>query len=195
MYFSGYKGWGCSDESEAVSEIDLLAATLLLCLSNLLYLPAVGLAIYRGFYTESFVYFANMIASTVTNTFCFLKRTVQNCQLFFQLYHACDQDVFSFCLMKYTVLQFCDFYTATMAYWVTVLAMGGLPEQAKSLLHMVGAIGVAMAIEYDRTGVFTFLVPAVVGIFVLVSAWVSLTSIQKYSQITIVDLTDYSLLK
>ena len=62
---------------------------------------------------------------------------------FFQLYHACDQDVFSFCLMKYTVLQFCDFYTATMAYWVTVLAMGGLPDQAKSLLHMVGAIGMS----------------------------------------------------
>ena len=184
IFFSGYKGWGCTDESEAVSEIDLLAATLLLCLSNLLYLPAVGLAIYRGFYTESFVYFANMIASTVSKTVCFLKRTFQNCQLSFQLYHACDQDVFSFCLMKYTVLQFCDFYTATMAYWVTVLAMGGLPEQAKSLLHMVGAIGVAMAIEYDRTGVFTFLVPAVVGIFVLVSAWVSLSLfIQKYIQI------------
>ena len=65
FYLPGYKGWGCTDESEAVSEIDLLAATLLLCLSNLLYLPAVGLAIYRGFYTESFVYFANMIASTV----------------------------------------------------------------------------------------------------------------------------------
>ena len=65
VFFAGYKGWGCTDESEAVSEIDLLAATLLLCLSNLLYLPAVGLAIYRGFYTESFVYFANMIASTV----------------------------------------------------------------------------------------------------------------------------------
>ena len=63
--YQGYRGWGCTDESEAVSEIDLLAATLLLCLSNLLYLPAVGLAIYRGFYTESFVYFANMIASTV----------------------------------------------------------------------------------------------------------------------------------
>jgi hypothetical protein len=31
--------------------------------------------------------------------------------------------------MKYTVLQFCDFYTAT--YWVTILAMGGLPDQAK----------------------------------------------------------------
>ena len=65
---------------------------------------------------------------------------------FFQLYHACDQDVFSFCLMKYTVLQFCDFYTATMAYWVTVLAMGGLPDQAKSLLHMVGAIGMSNSV-------------------------------------------------
>ena len=75
--------------------------------------------------------------------------------------------------MKYTVLQFCDFYTATMAYWVTVLAMGGLPDQAKSLLHMVGAVGVALAIEYDRTGVFTFLVPAVIGIFILISSWVS----------------------
>ncbi len=65
-FYPGYKGWGCSDDHEATSEIDLLAATLLLCLSNLLFLPAVGLAIYRGFYTESFVYFANMVFSTVS---------------------------------------------------------------------------------------------------------------------------------
>ncbi len=51
--------------------------------------------------------------------------------IFSTLYHACDQDVFSFCLMKYSVLQFCDYYTATMSYWVTVLAMGGMPDQAK----------------------------------------------------------------
>lgn len=61
----GYRGWGCTDDREATSEIDLLAATLLLCLSNLVFLPAVGLAIYRGFYTESFVYFAHMVFSTV----------------------------------------------------------------------------------------------------------------------------------
>ncbi len=131
-YISGYKGFGCTDASKATSEIDLLAATLLLCLSNLLFLPAVGLAIYRGFYTESFIYFANMVFSTVSDSTCYevtTDATVNN--NFFQLFHACDQDVFSFCLMKYTVLQFCDSYTATMAYWVTVLAMGGLPDQAK----------------------------------------------------------------
>ena len=143
----GYRGWGCTDDREATSEIDLLAATLLLCLSNLLFLPAVGLAIYRGFYTESFVYFANMVFSTVSFDVTLHIQSYTNILftlfhvatfLFFvfefiliQLYHACDQDVFSICLMKYSVLQFCDIYTATMAYWVTVLAMGALPEQAR----------------------------------------------------------------
>ncbi len=39
---------------------------------------------------------------------------------------------------------------------------------------MVGAIGMALAIEYNRAGVFTFLVPAVIGVFILLSSWVSI---------------------
>ena len=42
----------------------------------------------------------------------------------------------------------------------------------RSLLHMVGAVGVALGIEYDRTGIFTFLVPGVVGVIVLLASWV-----------------------
>ncbi len=38
---------------------------------------------------------------------------------------------------------------------------------------MVGAVGVALGIEYDRSGVFTFLVPGVVGIIILFASWVS----------------------
>ncbi len=52
-------------------------------------------------------------------------------------------------------------------------AMGGMPDQAKSLLHMVGAVGVALGIEYDRSGVFTFLVPGVVGVLLLLASWIS----------------------
>ena len=37
---------------------------------------------------------------------------------------------------------------------------------------MVGAVGVALAIEYDRSGIFTFLVPGGIGILLLVGAWV-----------------------
>lgn len=39
--------------------------------------------------------------------------------------------------MKYSVLQFCDYYATTMSYWVTVLAMGGMPDQAKSVIIMI----------------------------------------------------------
>ena len=37
---------------------------------------------------------------------------------------------------------------------------------------MVGAVGVALGIEYDRSGIFTFLVPGVVGVIILFSSWV-----------------------
>ena len=92
--------------------------------------------------------------------------------VFSTLFHACDQDVFSFCLMKYSVLQFCDYYSTAMSLWVTVLAMGGLPDQAKSLLHMAGAVGLALAIEYNRTGILTFMVPAAMGLVILLFSWV-----------------------
>ena len=82
----GYRGWGCTDDREATSEIDLLAATLLLCLSNLLFLPAVGLAIYRGFYTESFVYFANMVFSTVSFDVTLPIQSYTN--ILFKLFHV-----------------------------------------------------------------------------------------------------------
>ena len=49
---------------------------------------------------------------------------------------------------------------------------------------MVGAVGMALGIEYDRTGVLTFLVPGVIGIFILIGSWVSrpnLVSLSKAS--------------
>ena len=49
----------------------------------------------------------------------------------------------------------------------------------RSLLQMVGAVGVALAIEYDRSGIFTFLVPGGIGILLLVGAWVRLKSILR----------------
>jgi len=37
---------------------------------------------------------------------------------------------------------------------------------------MVGAVGIALGIEYDRSGVFTFLIPGAAGIVILLAAWV-----------------------
>ena len=38
---------------------------------------------------------------------------------------------------------------------------------------MVGAVGVALGIEYDRSGVFTFLIPGVVGLVIMFASWVN----------------------
>ena len=57
-----------------------------------------------------------------------------------QLYHACDQETYNWCLMKLSALQFCDFYSAILAFWVTLIAMAEVPHTLYSLLHMAGAV-------------------------------------------------------
>ncbi|XP_059488547.1 transmembrane protein 8B [Neocloeon triangulifer] len=148
---AGYKGWGCTDASEAVPYDELLLSTLLLTLSNLLFIPSIVLAIYRRFYTEALVYVCTMFFSS--------------------FYHACDGVAYSFCLLRLGVLQFCDFYSAILAFWVTLVAMSDLSPTLTSLLHMAGAITVALGIEYDRYGILVFAVPVVSGLIVLIVSW------------------------
>lgn len=57
-----------------------------------------------------------------------------------QFYHACDQEAYVFCLMRLSVMQFCDFYSAIFSFWVTLIAMAGLPHSLYSLLHVAGAM-------------------------------------------------------
>ena len=39
---------------------------------------------------------------------------------------------------------------------------------------MAGAVGLSLAIEYNRTGIFTFMVPAAMGLVILLASWVSI---------------------
>uniref|UniRef100_A0A6A7G2I8 Transmembrane protein 8B n=1 Tax=Hirondellea gigas TaxID=1518452 RepID=A0A6A7G2I8_9CRUS len=150
---AGYRGWACNDGSEATADWVLLLATLLLTLSNLAFLPAVVLAILRRHYTEALVYTFTMMFST--------------------LYHACDQQTYNWCFMRLNVgvLQFCDFYSAILAFWVTLIAMADVPATIYSLLHMAGAVMVALGVEYDRTGLWVFVVPAASAFLVMAASW------------------------
>ncbi|KAG5671933.1 hypothetical protein PVAND_002101 [Polypedilum vanderplanki] len=148
-----YRGWDCTEDSQVPSSISILAASLLLTLSNLLFIPSVYFAIRRSYYTEAIIYFFAMFFST--------------------FYHACDSgdEEFTFCLVKISVLQFCDFYCGLLAIWVTLIAMANVRPSFVSILHMLGAILLAFGTELNKQSLWVFLAPALSGICIVSFSW------------------------
>uniref|UniRef100_A0A8C7DVY8 Transmembrane protein 8B n=1 Tax=Naja naja TaxID=35670 RepID=A0A8C7DVY8_NAJNA len=138
---AGWSGWGCTDNAAAFSYGFQLLSTLLLCLSNLMFVPPVAIAVRTGYLLEAAVYIFTMFFST--------------------FYHACDQPgIVVFCIMDYDVLQFCDFLGSLMSVWVTVIAMARLQPVIKQVLYLLGAMLLSMALQLDRHGLWNLLGPS-----------------------------------
>ncbi|XP_071439145.1 post-GPI attachment to proteins factor 6 [Hetaerina americana] len=147
----GYSGWGCTDGQNALLHSTLLLNTLLLTLSNVFFLPAILLALRQYMISEALVYLATMIFST--------------------FYHACDEDFYSYCVTKYEVLQFCDFFFSIFSFWVTLIATANIPAHLVSAFHIVGVIIIAIGVEYNRTGLLVFVIPSALGLSVPLYYW------------------------
>ncbi|XP_004524302.1 uncharacterized protein LOC101456267 isoform X1 [Ceratitis capitata] len=149
----GYRGWDCTEDSQVPSSISILTASLLLILSNLLFLPSIYISVRRNYYTEATTYFFAMFFSI--------------------FYHACDsgEEEYSFCLVKLGVLQFCDFYCGLLSIWVTLIAMSGVRQQFVSVLHIFGAILLAFGTELNKQSLWVFLAPALTGIIIISTSW------------------------
>ncbi|CAB1322499.1 unnamed protein product [Coregonus sp. 'balchen'] len=118
-----WDGWGCTDPSEAYSYSFQLLSTLLLCLSNLMFVPPVVIAVRSHYLLEASVYIFTMFFST--------------------FYHACDQPgIVVFCIMEYDVLQFCDFLGSLMSVWVTVISMARLKSIIKQVFNPLSPLQV-----------------------------------------------------
>ncbi|XP_056452898.1 post-GPI attachment to proteins factor 6 isoform X1 [Gadus chalcogrammus] len=150
---AGWSGWGCTDGSAALSYGRQVTATLLLTLSNLLFLPAIVVAARRCYVTEASVYLFTLFFST--------------------FYHACDQPgVAVMCIMDYDTLQFCDFLGSVCSIWVTLLCMARVRDTLKYTLFVLGALLIAMSMQLDRRGLWNMLGPVLCAVLALVIAWV-----------------------
>ncbi|KAK0095175.1 hypothetical protein PV326_009042 [Microctonus aethiopoides] len=150
--FGGYKGWGCSDSTDVYLRSSLILTSLMLIISNIFFLPAIYLATKRKLYAEALVYFATM--------------------LFSSFYHACDQNSVNYCIAKYEVLQYSDFFSSILAFWVTLIAMAQLHLHLVSFFHMVGVLIIAIGVESNRTGLPSILIPLAVGVTILIGNYV-----------------------
>ncbi|GFS13563.1 transmembrane protein 8B [Elysia marginata] len=150
--FSGWRGYGCNDGSQAESATIEKLAVYLLTLSNLAFLPGICLAVYRRFYTEALVYAYNMFFST--------------------FYHACDTSrIYQLCILEYNTLSFADFFASLMSFWVTLMAMARLPAYPRALLHVCGAVLIALGEVHNRHGLIEQMLPLALGIAVMFLSW------------------------
>ncbi|XP_053327120.1 post-GPI attachment to proteins factor 6 [Spea bombifrons] len=149
---AGWAGWSCTDDRNAISSGQQLLATLLLTLSNLMFVPTIAVALSHSFFVEAAVYVYTMFFST--------------------FYHACDQPgVAVMCIMEYDTLQYCDFFGSVVAIWVTILCMARLKTVPKYVLFMSGTLFIAMSMQLDRRGMWNMMGPCLFAIIVLVIAW------------------------
>ncbi|XP_025987542.1 post-GPI attachment to proteins factor 6 isoform X2 [Solenopsis invicta] len=147
--FKGYTGWDCTDISSTVPAISLASVTLLV-ISNIFFIPAIYIAVKRRLYAEGLVYLVTM--------------------LFSSLYHACDQSEGQFCVAKYEVLQYSDFFSSILAFWVTLIAMAELPIAFVQLCHMTGVFVITFGLQIDRMCLISILIPLSLGIIVPIFA-------------------------
>ncbi|XP_076392048.1 transmembrane protein 8B [Megachile rotundata] len=148
-----YRGFDCADDTYVLSNSDIIVRVALLTFSNLAFIGSVYVAIRREYFTEAIVYAAVMFFST--------------------FYHACEagEDVYSVCIMRLSVLQFCDFFNALLSIWVTLVAMASFGPKLTAFCQITGAVVLAMSAEMDRTALWVFLLPAISGSALIGLSW------------------------
>ncbi|CAF4168943.1 unnamed protein product, partial [Adineta steineri] len=147
----GYRGYGCTDNTYArVSRY--LPSVLFLTLSNLMFIPAIILAIYYRLYIEALVYFFNMFFST--------------------FYHACDQEIRRFCIFKYDGLQLSDFVTSYSSFIITLITMSILSRSIKAFLFILGILLCVVFNSRDRFDNIQFMTLLIITSGFTILTWI-----------------------
>ncbi|XP_005007394.1 post-GPI attachment to proteins factor 6 isoform X2 [Cavia porcellus] len=150
---AGWRGWSCTDNSTAQTVAQQRVATLLLTLSNLMFLAPIAVCVHRAFLVEASVYLYTMFIST--------------------FYHACDQPGEAvLCILSYDTLQYCDFLGSGVSTWVTILSMARLKTVLKHVLFLLGTLVLAMSLHLNRIGIWNIMGPCLFAFVIMTSMWV-----------------------
>ena len=151
---AGREGIACTDDSRAMSYKQQVIRTIFLTTSNLIFIPCILISTQRRHYQSAIVYFYSFMASF--------------------LYHACDQPgSFSFCILPYGALQFCDFFGSLCALWFTLVLIARTPcNELNQSFNVFGCLLIATLVLYDRFSLITYLFPFLIGTSFMFFSWI-----------------------
>ncbi|CAF1387851.1 unnamed protein product, partial [Didymodactylos carnosus] len=155
---AGYRGYACTDSSKA-SVAKSFNAVLFLTLSNLMFIPAIILALSRRLFIEALFYFFNMFFST--------------------FYHACDQDIYKYCIFKYDGLQLTDFIGSYASFVITLITMATIPRTIKVFLFILGLLTCVAINARDRFDTVQFICLVSISFAFTVSTWIIVSVMRR----------------
>lgn len=77
------------------------------------------------------------------------------------------------CALSISILGTCDFLGSATSIWITLVAMARPPLQFKPAIQIAGPLGLLIGVLYKKTSAFLFLVPAGLGLLLILISWVS----------------------
>jgi hypothetical protein len=79
------------------------------------------------------------------------------------------------------VLQFCDFYCATLSFWITIISLAKLPHRLVNFLHILGVLLVAVLVQGGY-------LPSFISFFTLEKSYLIFTNL--YFSVVVILLYD-----
>jgi len=64
------------------------------------------------------------------------------------------------------ILQYMDFFSSILAFWMTLIAMAELPNTIVSLCHMTGVFIITFGVQINRMCLINILIPLSLGIII-----------------------------
>ncbi|KAJ9461468.1 hypothetical protein DIPPA_27273 [Diplonema papillatum] len=145
-----FNAWGCR---EYLDGSEFPPRFWALVLTNLAFLPVIAVALSLAAYVEAVIFSVNMCASAA--------------------YHMCDENVARMCLWSYDDMQFFDFFTSSVSFWITLLYMARLRDPERELMLVLGLLAVTATTKIDRQSVFALAVPIAVGGVCVFRQWIA----------------------
>ena len=76
--------------------------------------------------------------------------------------------------MKYSALQYGDFFSALTSVWETALIVGhpNISDNFISTLSLIGTVVIAVSVHYNSSSIVSLVIPIGAGVILIVVSWV-----------------------